>query len=499
MIKDTIVSGNLQKFQEEFEFINLSEDVAFEHFVNYLTISRINSQAFSNIDSLEKINVDNGKNLGIDGIAFLLNNTLVFNEDNVDLFKKNSENSSNLNVNIIFTQAKATSGGFDLGEVLKFTTAVKDFISNNPSWQGGPDIEEFRDLKEYILSYETLECVDKSSNPVCTLYFVTPGGQNVDSNFLSMIKKQEQEIMELFPVFHSVNIYLIGKDQLIKFYEENQNKIKKRVNFRNKVDLISENGEIKGVGKAFLGYISASEYIKLITDDDGNFMRNLFYENVRDFKGEDNKVNQEIADTIKDGTIKDKFVLFNNGVTIVAKFIDTNFQGGDVQVVNYQIVNGCQTSNVLFLNRHHIRHNDNIMIPLKLIECIDNDITSEITKATNNQNPVPEEAFIALEYFPKTLQAFFESISRKAPEKIFYERRGREYDYVTPKIQQSRIFHLHKLIRAIVAMFIDQPHSTHRFPGEIYKQTSSKIFGKSQKMFSKEQSHYPYYTSCYIG
>src|SRR5690606_20969189 len=154
---------------------------------------------------------------------------------------------------------------------------------------------------------------------------------------------------------------------------------------------------MKGVGKAFLGYLPANEYLKLITDDEGNFRRNLFYENVRDFKGEENKVNKEIAETIKNGSFRDKFVLMNNGVTIVTKLIDTNFQGGEMKVFNYQIVNGCQTSNVLYLNRSHIAKDSNILIPLKLIECQDNDITNEITKATNNQNPVPEEAFIALE------------------------------------------------------------------------------------------------------
>jgi hypothetical protein len=496
MIKDTIVVGNLQRFQDEFEFAHLSEDVAFEHFVNYLVISRMNSQAFEDTDFLEKINIDNGQNLGLDGIAFLLNNTLVFNQENVEVFKKASGFSSNLNVNLVFTQAKATQG-FDLGEILKFTTGVKDFLSDTPVWQGRKGLEEFRKLKDIILSYETLECVDKSSSPSCNLYFATAGNSNSDASFTEMIKKQEQEIKQAFPVLKEVKIHLVSKDLLNKYYDENQNKIKKRVNFKNRVDL-SENGEIKSVGKAFLGYISAKEYLKLITDDEGtHFMRNLFYENVRDFKGEDNKVNQEIADTIKNSDIKDKFVLFNNGVTIVAKFIDTNFQGGDVQIVNYQIVNGCQTSNVLFLNKEYIQPKDNIMIPLKLIECTDNDITSEITKATNNQNPVPEEAFIALEYFPKSLQAFFDSMARKAPEKILYERRSKEYDYLNPKPKQSKVFHLHKLIRAIVSMFLDQPHSTHRFPGEIYKQTSSIIFGKEKKMFTKDQSHFPYYVSCY--
>jgi len=62
MIKDQIVKGNLEDFKKEFNFQNLTEDVAFEHFANYLVLSRINSQIFDDNDNLVKINVDKGKN-----------------------------------------------------------------------------------------------------------------------------------------------------------------------------------------------------------------------------------------------------------------------------------------------------------------------------------------------------------------------------------------------------------------------------------------------------
>lgn len=492
MIRDQIVKGNLEDFKKEFNFEKLSEDVAFEHFANYLILSRINSQIFDDNDNIEKVNVDKGQNFGIDGIALLINNTLVFSNDNVDTFKKGSEFYPSLNLNFVFTQAK-TSPNFDTGEVLKFITAVKEFLNDKTPKKDNSDLNKFKELKENLLSYETLKCVDKSSSPSCNLFFISTGNPATDDLLLTIIKAQKKELEAAFPIFKSFNISLINRENLIKYYQETQNQVDTRIVFKDKVDL----GGIKGVGKAFLGHLPAFEYLKLITDEEGNFRQNLFYENVRDFKGEENKVNQEIADTIKNHDFKDKFVLMNNGVTIVAKLVDTNFQGGEIKIYNYQIVNGCQTSNVLFLNRKSIDQNSTILIPLKLIECQDNDITNEITKATNNQNPVPEEAFIALEQFPKSLQAFFDNISKTAPMRLFYERRSKEYDFVTPRINQSQIFHLHKLIRAVIAMFIEQPHSCHRYPGELYKQTKSNLFGKERRLFTIEQSPYPYYTSCY--
>ena len=77
--------------------------------------------------------------------------------------------------------------------------------------------------------------------------------------------------------------------------------------FPEKDSLVLSNTEkiqIKGVGKAFLGFIKATEFMKLITDENENFRRNIFYENVRDFKGEENKVNSDISETIKNQDFK---------------------------------------------------------------------------------------------------------------------------------------------------------------------------------------------------
>ena len=410
MIKDQIVKGNLQDFQKKFNLNSLNEDDAFEHYANYLLFQRFNSEIFEDSDYLNQINVDNGQIFGIDGIGFLMNNTFVFNEDNIENFKKTSQKLPTINADIVFTQAK-TSPKFDSGELLKFITAVKDFLSDSVGVQKLEGIEKFRKLKKVFLEYDTLNCINKTNGPNCYLYFVSTGKNAEDPVLNQIIYSQENELKEAFPIYRNIKIQLISRDELIKYYQEYQNQVETTVEFKERVDL----GEIKGVGKAFLGFIKATEFMKLITDENENFRRNIFYENVRDFKGEENKVNSDISETIKNQDFKDKFVLLNNGVTIVAKLVDTNFQGGVVKISNYQIVNGCQTSNVLYLNRKDI--SDKIVISLKLIECLDNDITSEITKGTNNQNPVPEEAFVALEKFPKTLQAFFDNISKEAPEK----------------------------------------------------------------------------------
>lgn len=82
----------------------------------------------------------------------------------------------------------------------------------------------------------------------------------------------------------------------------------------------------------------------LIEDDNGDIIRGLFYDNVRDWQ-EYNEVNTEIRETLKCAA-KDMFVLMNNGITIISRTIQPT--GNRFYISDYQIVNGCQTSHVLF-------------------------------------------------------------------------------------------------------------------------------------------------------
>ena len=74
-------------------------------------------------------------------------------------------------------------------------------------------------------------------------------------------------------------------------------------------------------------------------------MLNVFEDNVRDFQGDNNDVNGGIASTLNNDD-SEIFSVLNNGVTIVASSISPT--GDQFTINDYQIVNGCQTSNVLY-------------------------------------------------------------------------------------------------------------------------------------------------------
>src|SRR5207302_4485809 len=133
------------------------------------------------------------------------------------------------------------------------------------------------------------------------------------------------------------------------------------------------------------------EFRKLVVDEAGNLLRGLFFDNVRDWQGY-NKVNSDIKGTLQ-SLDRNRFILMNNGVTIITKRLKT--VGDRIYMEDYQIVNGCQTSNVLFEQRKVL--DESVTIPVRIIHTEHEDITNAIIKAANWQTDIKEEQLFALQ------------------------------------------------------------------------------------------------------
>src|SRR5690606_788268 len=100
---------------------------------------------------------------------------------------------------------------------------------------------------------------------------------------------------------------------------------------------------------------------------------------------------------------KDAFLILNNGITIVTEEMKTT--RNTFSISNYQIINGCQTSNVLYENLSEI--DDSVMVPVKLISSKNPDITSKLIRSTNRQTEVKEQDLIAFSNFQKKLEDYY--------------------------------------------------------------------------------------------
>jgi cold shock CspA family protein len=463
-MKDRIIEGYLKGFARESNIRDLAESEAFEHFVNYCIISSEYREPFD----FEEVSVGKAGD-SVDGIGIFVNENLVLSNEAIDYFKNNLHR---LDAKFVFIETK-TSDKFDMGDIGNFLFAVRTFFGDEAS--NRHQIERFRLMKEHI--YDS--SVDMDGNPICLMYYVTTGIWKDDANLNRRIEAERDALMGT-RLFSDVQFIPVDAERIRAIYRGLKRRIATRVVFEKHAIL----PEIHKVDEAYIGILPCSEYLRLVCDAEGNLIRTLFYDNVRDFQGH-NPVNREIEDTVRDREQNDRFSLLNNGITIVAKSISK--VGAAFTLKDYQIVNGCQTTHVLYRNRGAL--SDQVFIPIKLIVTSDMDVTNSIIKATNRQTEVKVEAFESLTPFHKKLEELYSCKAEKDIEKrLYYERRSKQYDGMG--IREEQIISLSDQVKSFISMFLNEPHSTHRYYGELLKSNENRIFLDAHDPF-------PYYLSGY--
>ncbi|MBM4274319.1 MAG: AIPR protein [Deltaproteobacteria bacterium] len=465
-MKDKILESYLADFVKEFALQDLPSDNIFEYFVNYCIVSREHPEDFE----LEQVSVGGDHDSAIDGIAILVNEHIVSSKEDIDYFKKMLRR---FDVKFIFIQSK-TSPKFESGEIGNFLFGIRSFFEGKPLIKENPDIQKLRELKDYI--YQS--SIDMDVSPICNMYYVTTGKWANDPQVNSRIEVGIQEIKQS-GLFSDVKFFTYDAEKLRNVYRELRLKIIKEVTFEKHTIL----PRIDNVQEAYIGILPCKEYLKLIKDSDGNMLYRVFYDNVRDFQG-NNPVNMEIEQTLKNISISDRFCLLNNGITIVAGSI--NKVADTFKLKDFQIVNGCQTSHILFRNQKDLT--DKIFIPVKLIVTDDIEVTNQVIKATNRQTEVKLEAFEALSPFQKVLEEFYNTFGKDKSPRIYYERRSKQYESLP--ISKQQVITLTAQIKSFIAMFLNEPHSTHRYYGELLAANRNRIF-------LENHSPFPYYLSGY--
>jgi hypothetical protein len=449
---DLVTQSLLSSFRAEESLPSkMDEPTLFEHFVNYCSVSKEYGDEFD----VEDIHTGGGDDLGIDGIAIIVNGNLVSDQVEVDDL---AAANKYLEVEFIFCQSKS-GGNFVGSEISNFFFGVTDFFSSSPALPRNAEVKAKEQLMKAIYKKSSLF---KRGNPEVKMFYATTGKWQDDAKLKARIENEKEALFEL-NIFKAIEFSALDARSLQRLYANAKNGLSKSIEFVSKVTLPA----LPGIQESYLGYLPADEYLKLITDDSGNIIRGLFYDNVRDFQGE-NPVNQEMDNTLNSET-KQLFVLMNNGVTIVAESI--NKTGDTFTIEDYQVVNGCQTSHVLFNNIKSLGHS--VHIPLKLIVSQDSIVKNQIIKATNRQTPVKTEELTALTDFQKSLEDYYAAIGGDA--QLYYERRSQQYR-ATTGIEKIRIVSISSQIRSFSSMFLSLPHQASRYYGTLLQSIEAKIF-----------------------
>lgn len=468
MIMDRITESLITELLTNLEISSESESKDFEKLSNYTVVSNEYNKTFD----IESLTVGDGNDTGIDGIAIIVNGQLVETTDEVDdLLEKNNS----LEIEYLFVQSK-TSSSFDSGDINTFLFGVLDFFATKPKLVRNDDIKKFAEVSNYIVS----KAPRFKENPTIKLYYITTGKWTNDTNLKAVIDNGVSNL-EQTNLFEKVLFNPFGARGLATAYRKTKESISTTIHFSNRITL----PKINGVSQAYIGLLPYTEFLKIVSDNDDNLL-NVFEDNVRDFQGDNNDVNGGIATTLNNDD-SEIFSVLNNGVTIVASTISPT--GDQFTIFDYQIVNGCQTSNVLYNHRKGLNINK-VNIPVKLIATTDDEVKTRITLATNNQTPIKKEQLAALTQFQRSLEQYYNSYS--GDSKIYYERRAKQFNSDN-SVLKSKVITVPYQIKSFAAMFLDEPHNVTSFFGTIVKRLNE---GKAQ-IFNNDHAYSPYYTSSF--
>ena len=414
-----------------------------------------------------------GSEFGLDGVAILVQGRLV---TNVSEARDAITDIKNPGIDFHFFQSK-TGTSFDYGNISKFYDSITGFFDG--SMRGESDqLNDLLDVKEMLYA----DAVGKK-NPGVHAYYICTGNYDKPTRIEKLISSTRLQWTDL-NIFDldRITTQMVGAKDLQRQYRAASSSAEVSIDFPRNV-VLPTHGSVE---EAYIGYLTADEVIKLVAIRDENdeiteINKAIFFDNIRDFDP-DSKINKDIAKTLVNGEGMD-FIFRNNGITVVSKSIDRT--GDRFRIEDYQVVNGCQTSNIIYNNRSSI---GDVNIPFRLIGTKDDEFISSIIAGTNRQNAVREEQFWALRPFMKNFEEYCNSLDDD--HKIYFERR--ENQFRGQKVEKARIVQPSTLMKVVAATLLNQPNRSARD----YRGITSEY---QAKLFQDDHDVRPYYAACYLN
>lgn len=192
----------------------------------------------------------------------------------------------------------------------------------------------------------------------------------------------------------------------------------------------------------------------------------LFAWNVRQSLGR-TKVNKAIAENVAEVSEHKNFMLYHNGLTILATDVQFDAEQDVLQMDHYSVVNGAQSLTTLFEKKGAITEE------LRLLARVVNldpatDLAAMITRNSNNQNSIGPRDLQSNSTIQKRLK---EDFRRSFGSEFWYEiKRGEQID-------AGRTITNEQAARVLLAFDLEQPWSCHQ-AYRYFDDLHSEIFGR---------------------
>lgn len=442
-----------------------------------------NFEAFSNYCVFSKYTGDNvevsdlvydGADPGIDGAFLFLDDRAIMSLDELnEVFDTSKREYA---VTVVFTQVKSSTSWSKV-EIDSFIASVVDLLSDSPAQPHAPHLAEFRAMFKAV--FENIGRL-KNGLPDLHVYFLTAAPDTEAAEINAAFAIGEGALKKL-AYSHDTKYIKAHRDYIHELWLAADGPVEARLPTIGYAPFPAA----PSINNAYVATVQAKNFINsVLKNPDGTPRKKLFEENVRDFLGVDADVNSEIASTLDSPDKKSRFGLMNNGITIVASSVRP--AGQEIFIRDFQIVNGCQTSNVLMSLDENVDASVSLMV--KLIEADEPSVIDDIVRATNRQSKVEDAQFISTMEALRKLEQYFNARGATEPNRLYFERRRGQYG--PESIAPVRIFDVRETARCYAAVAMMRPDLASRYPNRLTGELLNEVF----KPGVQEEA---YYTSCF--
>lgn len=308
------------------------------------------------------------------------------------------------NQRIFVYQSKYTVHGNDTtfsSDDLRVFSIVAKYFKDNASESS--IYRQANDAVKIRLNY-ALECYNNKGYKL-ELFFITTHKDNPNS--LSEIKEIEPTLnLSVFAFQKIKNLFLDWEEDAIPRIPEVSIKISPNEVFIK---------EKSNTSKSFIVTIPSENLIDLYQ----KYGEILFARNVREFLKETKNANQAMKKTLKNRP--EMFWYFNNGITIICEKASYDSEGACIKVTNPQIINGGQTTRMIYGTKVKTAE-----VLARIIEIPEDEkgreMVHDVIVANNTQSPVKWIDLRSNHPYQVALQREMEKVG------YFYQRKQNEYE-----------------------------------------------------------------------
>ena len=221
--------------------------------------------------------------------------------------------------------------------------------------------------------------------------------------------------------------------------------------------------------EAYVASLLASELVTLAGLDN----QALFDWNVRQALGR-TKVNRAIADSVATISEHKNFLLYHNGLTILAETVEKSDSQDRLAIDGYTVVNGCQSLSTLYENKTKISNELRLLVRIVKLPP-HGELAAKITRHSNNQNSISARDLQSNSIIQKRLQIEFRSMLSGS---IGYEiKRGEA-------LNVERVITNELAAKVLLAFDLEQPWSCHQ-SYRYFDDLHAAIFGRPEVTASR--------------